>query len=446
VGRAGVVAGSAYFTTHSVADRKTRRRVCGSDQDAVTIAVEAGAQALAAWTGDPADIDGLFISVAHGPALAGPYTQVIREALGLSPAVKAVTFEGTGVGGIEALQGAIDAVSSGSLTAAVVIAAEEGGDPMARRSAGAAALVVTGSEDVERTVGVEELVRRSSLTHESWRPSAESPREPDFRFVQHRYRALAQAALEELPANHGCDDIVFAGGTRAEHSSIRATFPVADSGFRGITDAEDFGTAGPLVAILEAASAFPDRRVALVAQGGGQLVVLRLRTPAAPTPEFAWHDAAAGDLPPAGSDEIGPALSLPAESPFFARAWNESLRLEAAKCGNCGQIVYPPSQRTICPACRGRVFAPYRLPRAGTVFTHIDNRFLPTGFPARVVFVLGELEDGYRFWAPMPAEIRGEDVAIGDPVELRLRRYTVRDGLPVYGMKFVPAQPHEDTE
>jgi uncharacterized OB-fold protein len=165
--------------------------------------------------------------------------------------------------------------------------------------------------------------------------------------------------------------------------------------------------------------------------------VFRLRVPEGVDCRF---DVPGHELePPVLSEEVGPALSLPAESPFFARTWGESLRLDAARCEQCGRIAFPPSQRVICAGCQGRQWRPYRLARTGVVASYIDNHFLPSGFPPRLVFTLGELDDGQRYWAPMPAEVRGDAIAIGDPVELRLRRFTVRDGLPVYGMKFVPA-------
>ena len=55
-----------------------------------------------------------------------------------------------------------------------------------------------------------------------------------------------------------------------------------------------------------------------------------------------------------------------------------------------------------------------------------------------MVFVLGELDDGVMYWAPAPAEITSDDLQIGDRVRLGLRCFTNRDGIAVYGMKFIP--------
>lgn len=54
-----------------------------------------------------------------------------------------------------------------------------------------------------------------------------------------------------------------------------------------------------------------------------------------------------------------------------------------------------------------------------------------------MVMILGEMTDGTRYWAPASG-ITGDDVSIGLPVELHLRRYTQTSGIPVYAMKFTP--------
>jgi uncharacterized OB-fold protein len=301
--------------------------------------------------------------------------------------------------------------------------------------------VVSEAADPARTISIEEVARASGLTHASRRSTQDAPFEPDFRFLQHRYGALGASALADIEASGAepFDALLFAGGTGSDHGRLRAAyFGERQPSGTGSTQ-EDVGVAGPLVAILDAAQTLPGQNVGLLAHGDGQLVALRLRLPAGAGDGFGWSPPPAEAPAPASRSELGPELSLPVDSPFFVRTWGESLRLEAGRCGSCGHVAYPASSRPICPGCGSRsAWEVQPLARTGTVLTHIDNRFLPDGFPSKVVYLLGELSDGYRHWAPMPPEYKGGDVAIDDAVELRLRRFTVREGVPVYGMKFVP--------
>ena len=70
------------------------------------------------------------------------------------------------------------------------------------------------------------------------------------------------------------------------------------------------------------------------------------------------------------------------------------------------------------------------------MYTYCVNNYLPVGFPRQIVHILADLEDGTRYWAPA-SEMNAEEVSVGAPVQLALRRYTQDDGALVYGMKFI---------
>src|SRR5258707_14039101 len=82
----GVLAGAVYVPRFGVEGRRGRRFRCGSDEDAVTLAVEAGERALAGWPGGAAAIGGLFVALSHGPDVHGPQSQGLPEAPDLPPA------------------------------------------------------------------------------------------------------------------------------------------------------------------------------------------------------------------------------------------------------------------------------------------------------------------------------------------------------------------------
>ncbi|HEX4110670.1 MAG TPA: hypothetical protein VHX88_21255 [Solirubrobacteraceae bacterium] len=423
-----IVAGAAYLPGHSLTARRGVLLACAADEDAVTLAVDAAERALAAWAGDRETIDALFVAVHYGPEVEGPQSQLIREALGLGASTAVTTFVADDLAGVAAIQGALAACASGAAQRALVLGADIG-EPALRRGAGAAALLVEPKGDAG--LRVRELGRRCALTHERWRASPEGLREPDLRFLEHRYAELAEGVLAGAePAG----PVVLTGGSANARRQLRAAgLGGAPDGARA--EALDLGIAAPLFAVVEA-GAGEGAPVTLLAHGSGQSVLLELER--APGGRFELPAALEPGPPPSPPTAVGPRLSLPAESPFFARTWGESLRGEAARCASCGHVAFPPSQRRICPKCTGREWERYPLPRQGTVLSAVRNRFLPDGFPSELVFVLGELQDGYHYGAPAPAEVGIEQLAIGTPVQLRLRRFTVRDGVPVYSLKFVP--------
>jgi uncharacterized OB-fold protein len=207
----------------------------------------------------------------------------------------------------------------------------------------------------------------------------------------------------------------------------------------------DHGVAGPLLALLKAAGAGAGRTVHTLATTAGRVVALAAHAdPGAPS----WHqpDEGADDPPePPIEPECSPPLSLPTSSPFFRRAARELLRLEGARCRGCGHVMFPPSQRPVCSGCGSFDFESAALSRTGSVYTYVVNRFLPQGFGDEMALVLGEMDDGSRYWAPTSG-IDAAGLAIGNPVELRLRRFTGHGGAPTYAMKFVSGTSNSNPE
>lgn len=438
----GIAAGAIYLPACAVAGRKALRRVCAADEDAVTLAVEAGARALTAWGSGASSIDALVVALRHGGVAHGPHAQIVREALGLGDQVRVIVLDAEdALSGLTALETAVDAVSGAGSndTAALVIAAEAAAGAGIQAAAGALVVTATAAESAS-TIAFRVVSRISGLTHERWADSAvPGGREPDFRFIEHRYRALGEHFERQDPSSIPVfDRLYFSGGSVREHALLHhALLGTALPAQRPAALGTDAGVAGPIVAVVDAAREHAgSRQIGLLASGSSQVAQVGLAIPGDVSARFAWMNPSEPTAPAEVIGE-GPELSLPLESPFYAREWAPMLRLEAAKCVECGYVAFPPSQRPICPECHARKWQPHQLPREGTVFSHLENRFLPAGFPTSLVFVLGELSDGFRYWAPMPPEVRGKEIAIGDPVRLALRRFTQRDGVSVYGMKFV---------
>jgi len=75
-----------------------------------------------------------------------------------------------------------------------------------------------------------------------------------------------------------------------------------------------------------------------------------------------------------------------------------------------------------------------RLARTGTVQTFVVNQTMPPPFQAPLPLVVVDLDDGARLMIQGSPEDAGA-LAVGDEVELSLRRYALERGVPVYGYK-----------
>jgi uncharacterized OB-fold protein len=424
-----ITGGAVYIPGCAVSHPKGLRRVCGADEDAVTMAVEAGLAALQSWGGRPQSVDTLVVALHQSEASPdfGVNAHILREALGISDRVRTVVLSGADeLSGVEALHIAGAAPS-------LVIAADEG---IGRAAwAGAAALVLEPADaGAGRGVSWQEVSRASVLTHRRWTGS-DNGHEPDLRYLAHRDRQL----LERLSADAAdrLGDIAQLHVAAGPGTRLPVTALLGLESIDAPSETVGMGVAGPLVAIVHTALHPASTGVtAVCAIGSGRAVLLEINSDAVDSARFAWSQTLETTAPSV-AQRPGPELSFPLESPFYSRNWGFTLRLEAARCAGCGHVAFPSAQRPVCPKCHSRSWSTTLLPRDGKVFACLENKFLPEGFPASLVFVLGELSNGVKYWAPMPPEARGDEVKIGDPVRLALRRFAARDGIAAYAMKFI---------
>src|SRR5260370_1004501 len=116
--RPRVPAGGLCLPRFGGEGRPGRRFRCGSAEDAVTLAVEAGERALAVWPGGAASIGGLFVALSHGPGVHGPQSQVVREALDLPPDARVAAVAADDLAGVTALPAAPRPLKRGGAVAA----------------------------------------------------------------------------------------------------------------------------------------------------------------------------------------------------------------------------------------------------------------------------------------------------------------------------------------
>lgn len=443
----GIVAEGTYLPPFHLDTGRRRVIVRGGDEDATTLAVEAGLRCLAGVPG-PARIDELHLAVGRPELVDGPQAEVVREALGLAPDVPTRTSAGDALAGLSAVLAAADGVAAGRLRTVLVIAAEPGDGSAVH--AGAVAVLVApaaapGSDDNpdDGVLLLGEPRSAGDTGYGTWTAADGVRHVADLRYLEHRMLELAGRAL--------------AGSAQASVVTGPAAVTVAGRlGAEGALALPDYGVAGPLLGLLAAGTIGDDDRAGdddgaggvgpddpvLLAAAPGRAVALRIRVGrGAP----GWTPIPRKGSRPPLEPEFSPPLSLPGSSPFFRRGAAELLRLTGARCVGCRRVAYPPSQRPICSSCQGSEFVPHALARTGRVYSYVVNRFLPSGFGAEMALVLAELDDGARYWAPTSG-IPIPELAIGAPVRLRLRRFTGHGGAPVYAMKFVGANVPETEE
>lgn len=125
--------------------------------------------------------------------------------------------------------------------------------------------------------------------------------------------------------------------------------------------------------------------------------------------------------------------------PRHWRLREQRYRLEGSACNACGLLAFPP--REICRACRARQMAPHRLCGEGVVASYTVVYQAPDGFEGQVPYAVAlvDLVEGPRVTA-MVTDVDPDDLAIGIPVEMVLRKLTEEgeQGPIQYGYKFRP--------
>jgi uncharacterized OB-fold protein len=146
--------------------------------------------------------------------------------------------------------------------------------------------------------------------------------------------------------------------------------------------------------------------------------------------------------PPTSSEEgwrPGPrprgATGVDPDGPLLWRERKELLTPLGARCESCGALNAPICGAVLCRRCGNQKLDVVVLPRAGAIVTYCVSTTLPRAFSAPLAMIYARLDDGTQ-WKALGPGMRNEDLAIGDRVELVLRRLVVDDGVGVYGLAF----------
>jgi hydroxymethylglutaryl-CoA synthase len=422
--------------------------VCGPDEDTLTLAWSAAVDALAAAGTDPADVDGMWWGTTRPPFGEGPSWTHLAATLRLGHETVGGLSAGSAHAGVEALLAAADAIAAGTVQTALVVASDalvpgpgSGFEPAC--GAGAAAVVLT-PEAGSATIGARSTRWMTALDRYRGDQETETRETYDGRlFREEVFLPTLTEAASGLEVADGTrwslpDPDGRLGGALAK--KIGAADVASADGRRALGE---LGASAALVGLAPAfASAGP---AALVAYGGGratavaidvsdavpgaEAAVAKLAAPGAPI-AYAAALRARGQLVPNGESVE---MAIPPGSAMFVRDNPAVLGLIGNRCVDCGTVAFPPSIHPTCPGCGGAKAEPQALSRTGTVQTYVVNHAMPAPFVAPLPLVCVDLDDGSRvmFQGAGP----GEDLAIGAPVELILRRYSIERGVPIYGWK-----------
>lgn len=131
-------------------------------------------------------------------------------------------------------------------------------------------------------------------------------------------------------------------------------------------------------------------------------------------------------------------------SPRYWREIPTRLRLEAARCRECGNVHYPP--KTVCSSCRNRTFETLTLTKRGTVLTSTVIYIPPDDFLFEAPYAIAVVEtpEGARFMAQV-VDCDPTVVGPGTEVHLEFRRIRkeAESGILCYGYKAVPTASWE---
>jgi uncharacterized OB-fold protein len=392
------------------------RAVADGDEDAVTLAAEAG---LALLDRNAATPRALILASTSLPYDEGGSVQALAEILGLAGEIVALELSASLRDGITALRVAASLARCGQGPVLVCASHRSRGEHDA--GDGAAAVLVDASG------GVATLrfgAARAEELRDRWRLATGADRaEADPSFV---WDEGASGIARRLDAG--------ALGTATFSSPVAKSAARAEKALDGPGDplaprTGVLGAAHPLARILLGL----DGPLAHVASAGGLVDTVAVE-PSAGAGEVAdraravLEAEALSDRPaPVDWSQLTPYASAP-------RSWRErgqDLRLEGKRCGSCSRLLFPPPET--CANCGSRDLSAERLPRTGTVLTQTRDRVYPAGRSTGMAVV--DLDGGGRFFGQV---VPSGTVEIGSRVQLVPRRLHDGGGAAQYFWKLAP--------
>lgn len=432
----GIAAWGAHLPRRSALKRPEPGAVAGAaaawDEDAFTLALEAGRRALEMHAGRGGwPVESVFIVRAGDRFEAGD--RALVTALGLGEEIRIMALPAGPDGPVDALDLALDQVAAGSVRAALVIGASCG----AGDGDGAAAVVVGADPLVA-------LERRARVNLRFlWAGGPDGVLAP----ARHDEREVVTPGLRSAVGR------ALGSHTALDHWTLSS--PGGHGAARGL-DLDPAGRArGPGASYAPGADALL-RLVDLleVAREGDRMLAMTVGERAT---AFVWQ--VAGALPEASSPPVTEPLDYAAytlqqrrrdlepariiDAMDYVRDADRVLRHEGSRCGACARVTL--RSRTTsgtagdlarCDACGGDVTV-VPLARDATVRAFTRSFMTPEERDMPTTHVVCDIDDGGRIMTEV-AGGEDDDVEIGTRVTLTLRRGYREHGRAIYFWKAVP--------
>lgn len=431
------------------------RAVAAADEDALTLAVEAGRRALS----DGGGADALIFATTTSPYTDKSVAAVLATAMRLPDDLRTAELTGGGRCGLEALRMAADLVDAGSARRVLVVVSERRlatPGSAAEQTAGdaAVALVIDENAGVARIEAwgevTDDLTARWSLAgdrlHREFEPRLEVRHGLTEAVAAAATRALAAAGI--APGELACAILPGPGGRAGSAAADKLGIGrdrLADLLTGQVGDA---GAASPMLALAAALPRLAERdRVLVAAHGDGASAAVLTRGPAQSSSveasllrrrEVASYEEYAA---PRGLIEGAPdggAESVEVSPVAYWRRRRAILAREGARCQACGTVQFPPAPA--CTECACRALVPVELADTGVVYTFTNDHLVGGAYLeqplARCVI---DLDGGGRFYTTM-TDCDPSLVRVGMQVELTFRLRSTGGGFRNYGWKCRPAE------
>ncbi|WP_338729240.1 3-oxoacyl-[acyl-carrier-protein] synthase III C-terminal domain-containing protein [Haladaptatus sp. DJG-WS-42] len=437
----------------------TEKSVLDADEDALTMAVEAGKRALAAADCSGADVAHLSFASSTPPAEEEDLTARLGSMLGVAEATPRQQFGGSTRAGVQALLAGLEAGPWNDSVGLVIASDCPRGQPSDAHEhaagAGAAAFVLgeKGAEVVSQGEFTTPYPGTRFREHGSESVDGlgvtgydrEAFTETIRGAVEQVYVGDIEAACLQAP--DGKVPYRAANALDIDTALVQAGTTVHDHG--------DTGAASVPLGLAKALAAGGERvlGVGYGAGGGasafvvdaGRDVATNLALSGDKALTYAEYLRRRGDLTgdsPAGG---GAYVSMP--------AWHQSLpqrhRLVAGECVECGALAFPPEGA--CDECGSLgTFEDVQLPGTGTVeaVTRIGQGGAPPEFAVQQaqsgdfgITIVAFEYDGKAVSAP--AQVAYGDLSVGDEVTAIIRRIYTQEGVTRYGFKVRPADDND---
>lgn len=439
---------------------KGRKAMANSDEDPITMAVDAGLDCLR--DGGRDQVDSLIFASTSNPYDEKSQATLIGTALGLPTEVAVADMGSSLRSGLAALRNAWAQVASGVSKETLVVAADcRNGHPKSadELNLGDAAIALRiGSENVLATIDAQFSVQEEIVDH--WRNAGDAyQRNAEGRFAYDEGYLRPLKRVVEVAAEKGfrlADFDRVAITTPGPRDYLKAARALSIDPARLVDPLVDelgvLGVPQPLLLIVRAIEqSQPGERVLVLGHGQGfDAIALTVTDARAALPPGSFLDrylAARSEFADYGrflsfrgiiEPDPGEDFRIPAST---AKTWREQdayLRLKGSRCRECGTAVFPVNR--ICPECKAldEFDTVSKSESVMRLFTYsVDYLAGRADDPTVVQAVVEDPDDGTRMYVNL-TDVDIDSVAIDMELEFTFRRIHELAGFHNYYWKARP--------